>query len=438
MTNEPRSLLRKPGEPLVCYCPPGICQAPKGFSGPCNRATPPAVMPAAPSDAVRGYPPLPKPTSWQIAIIQDNEYGQNIIGWRDEFSETSFNFSYLPKRVMFTTEQMRAYVDADRAALSQTMRPQAEPAAGQVTLTRAQVEELRAIIHNAESPLGNRLQDVSSRLYFALEGTGWTPAAGEQAGAADREFAVLVNREACRLYPDSRDDRINFGDGARWARALAAPGAAVAAREQDAVGAFAIDVEKMLCAKLGREWSASGMSVATLIEELASPKEAPDTPQADKGDEVTEEMLAAGAKFSSQPRATYKAMRAALTQPTTVQQAETAAASEVDLIEKAAVRVGMKSLMNHGAASCVYTEGCNGVSQAHLIAFAREVALHCVAALAQPAALQYAGPWCCEKGQAAGKPVCDECAAESAGYSAAMLPDITDDTPLETGEGDAR
>ena len=59
---------------------------------------------------------------------------------------------------------------------------------------------------------------------------------------------------------------------------------------------------------------------------------------------------------------------------------------EVDLIEKAAVRVGMKSLMNHGAASCVYSEGCSGVSQAHLIAFAREVALHCAAALATPPA----------------------------------------------------
>ena len=46
-----------------------------------------------------------------------------------------------------------------------------------ITLTRAQIEELRAIIHNADSPLGNRLQDVSSRLYFALDGAGWTPAA---------------------------------------------------------------------------------------------------------------------------------------------------------------------------------------------------------------------------------------------------------------------
>jgi hypothetical protein len=55
--------------------------------------------------------------------------------------------------------------------------------------------------------------------------------------------------------------------------------------------------------------------------------------------------------------------------------------SEIELIEKTALRVGMTSLMNHGAASCVYSEGCNGVSQAHLIAFAREVALHCVASL---------------------------------------------------------
>ena len=58
--------------------------------------------------------------------------------------------------------------------------------------------------------------------------------------------------------------------------------------------------------------------------------------------------------------------------------------SEVALVERAVLRVGMKSLMNHGAASCVYTEGCNGVSQEHLIAFTREVALHCAVALATP------------------------------------------------------
>ncbi|MDM0041828.1 hypothetical protein QTI05_22500 [Variovorax sp. J22R193] len=58
--------------------------------------------------------------------------------------------------------------------------------------------------------------------------------------------------------------------------------------------------------------------------------------------------------------------------------------TEVELIEQAALRVGMKSLLNHGAASCVYSEGCNGVSQEHLLAFAREIALHCVTALSSP------------------------------------------------------
>lgn len=57
---------------------------------------------------------------------------------------------------------------------------------------------------------------------------------------------------------------------------------------------------------------------------------------------------------------------------------------EVELIEKAAIRAGMTSLLNHGAASCVYSEGCDGVSQEHLIAFAREIALHTAAALTAP------------------------------------------------------
>lgn len=60
---------------------------------------------------------------------------------------------------------------------------------------------------------------------------------------------------------------------------------------------------------------------------------------------------------------------------------EPTAKSEIALLEKAALRVGMKSLLNHGAASCVYSEGCNGVTQDHLIAFAREIALHCAVTL---------------------------------------------------------
>jgi len=61
------------------------------------------------------------------------------------------------------------------------------------------------------------------------------------------------------------------------------------------------------------------------------------------------------------------------------------AAAEVALIEKAALKVGMTSMLNHGAASCVYSEGCDGVSQEHLVAFTREIALHCAVALASPA-----------------------------------------------------
>lgn len=63
--------------------------------------------------------------------------------------------------------------------------------------------------------------------------------------------------------------------------------------------------------------------------------------------------------------------------------------TEVELMEGIVQRVGMKSLLNNGAASCVYSEGCNGVTQDHLLAFMREVTLHVVAALSPtpPAAM---------------------------------------------------
>lgn len=57
---------------------------------------------------------------------------------------------------------------------------------------------------------------------------------------------------------------------------------------------------------------------------------------------------------------------------------------EIALIEKAVKRAGMTSLLNHGAASCVFTEGCDGVSQEHLLAYTREIALHCAVALGSP------------------------------------------------------
>lgn len=54
---------------------------------------------------------------------------------------------------------------------------------------------------------------------------------------------------------------------------------------------------------------------------------------------------------------------------------------EIALIEKALSRVGITSLLNHGAASCVFSEGCCGVTQEHIVAYTREIALHCAVAL---------------------------------------------------------
>jgi hypothetical protein len=39
----------------------------------------------------------------------------------------------------------------------------------------------------------------------------------------------------------------------------------------DEVTKFAIDVEKMLCAKLNKTWQPSGMSIESLLDEIAPP-----------------------------------------------------------------------------------------------------------------------------------------------------------------------
>ena len=73
------------------------------------------------------------------------------------------------------------------------------------------------------------------------------------------------------------------------------------------------------------------------------------------------------------------------------------AADEIALIEKTLKSVGITSLLNHGAASCVFTEGCCGVSQEHILAYTRKIALHCAVALAAPPTAQAEGwtklPW---------------------------------------------
>lgn len=45
---------------------------------------------------------------------------------------------------------------------------------------------------------------------------------------------------------------------------------AIAASQHDAIGKFTIEVEKLLCAKLGRPWSATGISIESLADELAA------------------------------------------------------------------------------------------------------------------------------------------------------------------------
>jgi len=59
---------------------------------------------------------------------------------------------------------------------------------------------------------------------------------------------------------------------------------------------------------------------------------------------------------------------------------------ELALIEKAVRHVGIKSLLNHGAGSLVYSEGVQGVTQEDLVAYTREIALHCAVALGPQAA----------------------------------------------------
>jgi len=111
-----------------------------------------------------------------------------------------------------------------------------------VTLTRAQVKELRAIIHNADSPLGNRLQDVSARLYFALDGAGWTPAPPtSRKPLNDTQITALRSR-----VPEGdfmgEEEQAAFTRGIEAAEryhgiGLAAPGAAIDAREHMKFGA---------------------------------------------------------------------------------------------------------------------------------------------------------------------------------------------------------
>lgn len=71
--------------------------------------------------------------------------------------------------------------------------------------------------------------------------------------------------------------------------------------------------------------------------------------------------------------------------PATSSRAVGAQASEIALIEKAVQRVGIRNLLNHGAGSLVWSEGVHGVTQDDLVAYTREIALHCAVALSAAA-----------------------------------------------------
>ena len=52
--------------------------------------------------------------------------------------------------------------------------------------------------------------------------------------------------------------------------------------EQEAILRFGIEIEKMLCEKLGKQWRPSGMSIESLVEEMSAmvkPNDVPPIPE---------------------------------------------------------------------------------------------------------------------------------------------------------------
>ena len=61
---------------------------------------------------------------------------------------------------------------------------------------------------------------------------------------------------------------------------------------------------------------------------------------------------------------------------------------KIEILERLAKQAGMVSLLNQGAASCVHSEGCNGVTQQHLEKFAELVAVEVYMAMSDAAAIR--------------------------------------------------
>jgi hypothetical protein len=98
---------------------------------------------------------------------------------------------------------------------------------------------------------------------------GYGAAPTEQAGEAAWPKPGTV-REILEWIVGMTDDVAISKMATAGLEAHAALAARQAPTEQEIIGAFAIKVEKWLCTALGREWSVSGISIDSLISELAA------------------------------------------------------------------------------------------------------------------------------------------------------------------------
>jgi hypothetical protein len=133
---------------------------------------------------------------------------------------------------------------------------------------------------------GDHLETDDGLLHFPTYKFGrteiaWRAWANRRAPAPSQEAAPVgpALRELTRAVVARLGWTINgtfvvtkSGDNLHTADAVAFVHAALAqqgaAQDQEAVFKFAIEVEKMLCAALGREWSTAGISIESLIAEL--------------------------------------------------------------------------------------------------------------------------------------------------------------------------
>jgi hypothetical protein len=102
------------------------------------------------------------------------------------------------------------------------------------------------------------------RLRDRLTFMNWADAIAlmDTAAAALEECQAEIGR-LTRKFEDRRNYRAEEADFWKARAEKADP-------VDDGIGRFTISVEKLLCEKLGKPWRASGISIATLVDELAA------------------------------------------------------------------------------------------------------------------------------------------------------------------------